>query len=142
MTATKKVLGHTGRKILENKWATLWYHADAKVVHHEFHQPIMKEPFREVLTKGADLFEERRADQWLSDDRANTALHPDDSKWAIEEWSPRVVKAGWKYWAIVMPDAALGKLSLKRIIVLYRDLGVDVDVFGTPDEALAGLKSR
>lgn len=108
----------------------------------KIHQPVVKEPFRELLTKGAELFEERHADKWLSDDRGNSALHPDDSKWAIEEWSPRVIKAGWKYWAIVMPDAALGKLNMKRFIVMYRDLGVEVDVFGTPEEALAWLKSR
>jgi hypothetical protein len=41
-----------------------------------------------------------------------------------------------------MPDAALGKLNMKRFIVMYRDLGVEVDVFGTPEEALAWLKSR
>ena len=53
----KKSVGHSsGRKILENKFATLWYHPDAKIVHHEIHQPIMKEPFRQLLTQGAELF--------------------------------------------------------------------------------------
>jgi len=142
MVANKTQAHGGGRVVLENKWATLWYHPAEKIVHHEIHEPIVGKPFRELLTKGAELFEERHADKWLSDDRGNTALHPDDSKWAIEEWSPRVIKAGWKYWAIVMPDAALGKLNMKRFIVMYRDLGVEVDVFGSPDEALAWLKSR
>jgi len=46
---------HGGRTILDNKWATLWYHPAEKIVHHEIHEPIVGKPFRELLTKGAEL---------------------------------------------------------------------------------------
>ena len=92
------------------------------------------------MTRGVELFERHGASKWLSDDRGNGALHPDDGKWAMEVWSNRTVAAGWKYWAIVMPDAALGRANMRRFIREYADRGVDVKIFENPQEALEWLK--
>ncbi len=129
------------RTILENEYATLVYHLQDKIVHHTFHKPLAGAPFREVLTRGVELFERNGANKWLSDDRGNGALHPDDGKWAMEVWSNRTVAAGWKYWAIVMPDAALGRANMRRFIREYADRGVDVKIFETSQEALEWLKN-
>lgn len=129
-------------KILDNEFATLVYHARYKIVHHTFHKPLLDSTFRDVLTKGVELFEKRGAVKWLSDDRGNSALHPDDGKWAMEVWSKRIVAAGWKYWAIVMPDAALGKANMRRFIREYADRGIEVRIFGSPEEALEWLKQH
>jgi len=131
----------TIRVIWDNEYATLVYHARHKIVHHTFHKPLVGTVFREVLDRGADIFERRGANKWLSDDRSNSALHPDDGKWAMEVWSKRTIAAGWKYWAIVMPDAALGKANMRRFIREYGDQGVEVNVFGSPEEALGWLKN-
>jgi hypothetical protein len=130
----------SARPILTSEFATLVYYARHKIVHHTFHKPVANEAFREVLTRGVVLFETRGATKWLSDDRANGALHPDDGKWAMEVWSKRAIAAGWQYWAIVMPDAALGKANMRRFIREYADQGVTVNIFATPEEALAWLK--
>jgi SpoIIAA-like len=129
------------RVLIENEYATLWYHADGRIVHHKVHKPIQGPPFREMLTRGAELFEKNGAQKWLSDDRGNAALHPDDSKWASEIWSARVVAAGWRAWAIVMPEQVLGKLNMKRFISMYADQGVEVQIFTDPDAALRWLRS-
>ncbi len=128
------------RLVLTNEFATLVYHSQHKIVHHTFHKPVESAFFREVLTQGVALMESRRASKWLSDDRGNGALHPDDGKWAMEVWSKRAMVAGWRWWAIVMPDAALGKANMRRFIREYADQGVVVNIFGNPDEALAWLK--
>jgi hypothetical protein len=129
------------RIILANDFATLVYHVQAKIVHHTFHKPVPTSVFREVLTSGLELVENRRAAKWLSDDRGNGALHPEDGKWAMEVWSKRAIAAGWKYWAIVMPDAVLGKANMRRFIREYADQGVTVNLFESPEEALAWLKN-
>lgn len=131
---------HNGRLILGNEFATLIYHVHPKIVHHTFHKPVASVTFREVLTRGVELFESRHATKWLSDDRGNGALHPEDGKWAIEVWSKRAIAAGWKYWAIVMPDAALGKANMRRFIREYADQGVVVAIFDNPEDALGWLK--
>jgi hypothetical protein len=128
------------RIVLQNGFATLVYHATFKIVHHTLHKPVSGAPFREVLTRGVELFERYGANKWLSDDRGNGALHPDDGKWTMDVWSARTVAAGWKYWAIVMPDAALGRANMRRFIREYADRGVDVRVFENPEDALTWLK--
>ncbi len=130
----------SSRIILENEHATLVYHVLHKIVHHTLHKPVTGAPFREVLIHGVELFERSGANKWLSDDRGNGALHPDDGKWAMEVWSPRTIAAGWKYWAIVMPDAALGRANMRRFIREYADRGVEVKIFDSPEEALGWLK--
>ena len=129
------------RVILDNEFAIVLYHVRHKIVHHTFRKPVTSAVFREALTRGVELFERRGANKWLSDDRANNALHPEDGKWAMEVWSKRAIAAGWKAWAIVMPDAALGKANMRRFIREYSDQGVDVNIFDGADEALEWLKN-
>lgn len=126
--------------LIDNEYATLWYHPDTKIVHHKFHKPIKGQAFRDVLLQGVATFEQQGAQKWLSDDRANSALDEDDATWAMTEWSVRVVKAGWKFWAIVMPDVTVGKINMKRFISLYAYQGVKVQLFEDPNEALTWLQ--
>lgn len=128
--------------VLNNEFATVWYHADAKIVHHQFHKFIYGQAFRDVLTRGADIFEQYGANKWLSDDRNNSALPADDSAWAIETWNPRVLNCGWTHWAVVMPEKVIGQMNMQRFIQMYSELGVTVKAFTDPDEALAWLKSE
>ena len=126
--------------VVDNEFATMVYHARYKIVHHTFHKPLAGAAFRAVLMHGLKLFKERGANKWLSDDRGNSALHPDDGKWAMEVWSKQTIDAGWKYWAIVMPDAALGRANMRRFIREYADRGVEVRIFESPEEAFEWLK--
>ncbi|MFO0552343.1 MAG: hypothetical protein U0271_28405 [Polyangiaceae bacterium] len=130
----------TPRVQLENEFVTLWYHPAGKIVHHKIHKPVTGALFREALERGVEIFERHGAQKWLSDDRGNGALHPDDSNWATTVWSPRVVAAGWAYWAIVLPDAALGRVNMKRFVNIYSDMGVSVRIYSTPEEALVWLR--
>ena len=140
LLATKQIQYPT--PIIDNEYATLWYHPDAKVIHHEFHQVLKGTVFKDVLSAGVKAFKQHGAGKWLSDDRRNGALHPEDSAWAIDVWTPQVLAAGWKYWALVMPDKALGKLSMKRYVNMYADLGVAVEIVETPEEGMSWLKSQ
>jgi hypothetical protein len=128
------------RVIIDNEFVTLWYHTDGRIVHHRLNKPVQGSPFREMLLRGTEFVENNGAVKWLSDDRNNEAFHPDDSQWAINEWTPRIVKAGWRYWAIVLPTKALGQITLKRFINMYADLGVQVRIFDDPEDALRWLR--
>jgi hypothetical protein len=128
--------------IIDGEGASLWYHADSKIVHHELRQFVSGPEFRAILDKGAEVFEKQSANKWLSDDRGNGPLHPDDAEWALKEWAPRVIAAGWKYWAVVMPHKVLGKMNMKGWIETYAAKGVTVQAFTDPDEALKWLQSQ
>jgi hypothetical protein len=129
----------TKNTIVDTEYATLWYYPENKIVHHKFHKYIYGEEFRQILEKGLEIFKQHHAQKWLSDDRNNSALTPEDSEWGINNWSPRVVGAGWKYWAIVMPDKVVGQMNMQRFIEIYAKQGVTVQIFDDPDEALTWL---
>lgn len=127
--------------ISDTEYATLWYYPEDKIVHHQFHKFIHSDEFRSMLMKGVEVFKQYGADKWLSDDRLNGAMTAEDIQWGQDVWTPAVFAAGWKYWAIMMPDKVVGKMSLRRLIDQYSEMGVQVDIFDDTDEALKWLRS-
>ncbi len=128
--------------LIDNASVTLMYHPDTKIVHHEFHTFMHGAPFRDALTRGCEVMKSRGGDKWLSDDRMNSALGPDDTQWAQNEWFPAVKKAGWKHWAVVMPGKVVGQLNMKQWIAMYSKLGINAQMFDDPDKALAWLAAQ
>jgi hypothetical protein len=72
----------------------------------------------------------------------NGPLLKEDEAWAKTNWFPNVVKAGWKFWAIVMPAQVIGQLNMKRFVDDYAKAGITVSVFSESDKALAWLESK
>jgi hypothetical protein len=119
----------------------VFYHDESKVVHHQIKGSIRGKDFRAMLSLGADCLEKNRATKWLSDDRLSGIIAPEDNEWGDVVWAPRVVKAGLKYWAIVVPKNAVGSMQMQRIANEYRKRGVTVNAFADLDTALAWLSS-
>jgi hypothetical protein len=126
-------------QILDNQYATLVYHTDAKVVHHTFHKPIGAEKFREVLNLGVTAMAKYGASKWLSDDRNNSVLSDEDTEWSKNNWFPRALQAGWKYWALVVPQDILAQMNLKEFVDTYFDQGLRIMVFTDPRDAMKWL---
>ncbi len=97
--------------------------------------------FKNVLDRGYEVLKANNATKWLSDDRGNSALRTEDAGWAQKEWFPRVAAAGWKFWAIVLPQNIVGKMNMRQFIAQYAEAGITVQVFTDPDEALKWLES-
>ncbi|MGC4089512.1 MAG: hypothetical protein QM756_16800 [Polyangiaceae bacterium] len=130
------------RLILENNHLLLWYYPELKIVHHEMVQAPTSEEFRALLSKGADVLERNGAIKWMSDDRGNTMLRPDDEQWADSEWLPRVLRAKFKFWAIVLPVAAIGKLNMQRIATQHARRGIVSRIETMPNPAFEWLKAQ
>ncbi len=120
----------------------LWFHPASKIVHHKIKKPLPPGAFQRLLGTGAEYMEKHRASKWLSDDSDVVAIAKDDNAWGDEKWAPRVIKAGFKYWAVVMPKSALGSLMLKRFVNEYRERGVNVEAFDSVDAAIKWLESK
>jgi hypothetical protein len=125
--------------IIQNEYATLRYYPDTKIVHHTFYKPISGQEFRNVLNTGAKTLEKNQASKWLSDDRGNLALPADDTEWSKTDWFPRAVKAGWKYWALVVPEDIMARMNLKEFVDSYLEQGLQIAVFTEPEEAMKWL---
>ena len=129
--------------IVDCEHFSLLYHEDTKIVHHQFHQYVFGEKFRECLLKGLELMEQKKATKWLSDDRNNAALSKEDFEWSTTVWRPRAIEAGWRHWALVLPASVTGQMSLKTILdQFYGDGPVTYSLFNDPDAAMTWLKSR
>lgn len=130
-----------GQLLLEDSDFQLWYYADIKLVRHCIKAPLSSKSFRRMLTRGAELVEEFGANKWLSDDRHHKVLSEADSQWAETVWCGRVLEAGWRYWGIVLPTAAIGKLNMRRFAHKYAQLGVEVRVGHQLEPIFEWLKS-
>jgi hypothetical protein len=119
----------------------LFYHDDHKIVHHIFKEAIDSDSFHLVLDRGTEVLAEHKATKWLADNRRQeTVLSDDDNQWATTEWFPRTMEAGWKYWAIVVPDSFANRVDLMRYIEPYHATGINVKVFTDDNEALEWLQ--
>lgn len=128
--------------IIDTELVGLWYYPDKKIVHHQIRQFISGEPFREFLMAGTALFEEHRAEKWLSDDRGCPLVRPEDIDWGDEVWFPKTAAAGWKYWAIVQPQKTVGKVVIKDLAAKYAKSGVTSKWFNDPSDAMRWLESQ
>lgn len=125
--------------IFENEYFSLWYHSEKKIIHHKFHKYLFGQPLRDCLMKGLEQLQKSGAQKWLSDDTNNSALSPEDTKWSQEIWAPKARESGWKHWAIVLPEAVIGKLNMKQFVRINAEHGVNVKVFVDPNLALIWL---
>jgi hypothetical protein len=125
--------------LVDNDLISVWVYPERKLIHHHMKAYCFGHEFREALTRGVEAMEQYRATKWLSDDRANGALPPDDEAWASTVWSRRARAAGWRRWSIVQPAKLIGQINMARFVKLYTELGVDARMFSDPDEALRWL---
>ncbi|MBN2401370.1 MAG: hypothetical protein JXN64_03130 [Spirochaetes bacterium] len=128
--------------ILENENITIWYYNSSKIVHHQIHKFTQGKEFRDALNAVAGTFETKGAVKYLSDDRKNAAFSREDAEWLRTVWRPRVTGTGWKYWAIVLPDENAGRMVMETIISDYFYLGITLQLFVNPEEALKWLESQ
>lgn len=122
--------------LIENEYAILWHYPDLGIVHHQFLQPISDEAFRNVLMTGLNLLREHKAQKWFSDDRNNSILPPEDSAWSQEIWLPLALDTDWKYWAVLPPTKARGRVNMERLTgFVDEQRKVRIESFTDPDEA-------
>jgi len=127
--------------ILENEQVSLWYHPEAKIVHHKIHRFLDRGMFQNLLETGVECLERQGAHKWLSDDENSVVVSPEDLAWSRTVWRPRAVGAGLRYWAVVTPTSSVGSLQMKSLIAEYRALGVTVRAHASLIDALTWLDS-
>jgi hypothetical protein len=128
--------------LYDTPYATMWFHPEAKVVHHQVHKFIFGDEFYKFLLSGTEAMKKYKARKWLSDDRAVTVIRPEDMEWGIKNWIPPTVAAGWKYWAIVQPAKALAQMNLEGLSQQYATFGIESKFFSDPDEAMKWLATK
>jgi hypothetical protein len=72
--------------------------------------------YRSVLDRSLDLVRKHKASRWLAIMvESSGVISPEDSAWLSGDWFPRLVSAGGRRFAIVLPPKGLAALQLNRI---------------------------
>ncbi len=130
-------------QIINKDYMELWYHPASKIVHHKMKKILPDGGHEELLSTGAECMEKHGATKWLSDDSEMVVVREEANKWAEEVWLPRVLKAGFKYWAIVKPNSSVfGNMQITRFAKEYREKGIAAKIFDTVEQAIVWLESK
>ena len=125
--------------VFESEQISVWCYPQLRIVSHQMHRVCYGVPFRDALRAGTAAMQRCNAISWLSDDRLNGPLPDEDENWATSAWFQATKAAGWRYWAMVLPEKAVGKLNVKRFVELYRKRGIEAQMFTEPEPALEWL---
>jgi hypothetical protein len=125
--------------IVKNEFMTMEYLQDRGIIHHTVHKPISGQPLRDALNTGTEVLKKHGVTKWLSDDRKNGPLPAEDAEWGYNDWNRRMIDAGWKYWALVVPKEIAAAGSMTPVINNLYNLGLRMAVFTNLDEAFAWL---
>ena len=128
-------------KVRDDEYMTMWYYPESKILHHQIHQFFFGQTYRDVFNAGAQAFQKYGAQKWLSDDRKVTTWSKEDVDWGNNDWFPRVLKMGWKYWAVILPEKVIGQLVMKKFTEKYSTLGIQAKIFSSVEEAKKWLES-
>lgn len=127
--------------IVETPGLVLWYYPHTKIVHHELQKYPGVAALEAALEKGLEVMRERGGRKWLSDNRRGGAVPKSHHEWAQKVWGPRAAAAGWKYWAVLLPEELLGHSNVNRLVDVYGALGVTTRAFDDLDAAMQWLTS-
>lgn len=127
--------------VVDNEYVTMVYRPDLNAIHHTFHQTTMGEVLRDAFEAGLGSLRQQGADKWLADDRKNSRVTPEHLEWSMNDWGPRVAAAGWKHWALVVPENIAGRADMSGMVEHFWKLGVRINVFTSVEDAEDWLRS-
>lgn len=111
-----------------------------KIVLKRFTGFIHGDELRSAFNSGYEQLKQENGNKWLSDNRGLPVYKQEDIEWINEDWFLRMLKAGWKYWALVEPESAIGLMVMKKF-AFYTDQGIILQVFKNTEEGFAWLNS-
>lgn len=91
--------------------------------------------FAAALEAGLGALIEHRGSRWLADCRDMKAIQLSDQEWLDRSWFPRMIAAGLRRMAVVIPKSGLAMTNLEDIMSKVPGNKVDVAWFATVIEA-------
>jgi hypothetical protein len=116
-----------------------WFEKE-KVVLKRFTGFIHGDELHSAFNSGYEQLKKENGNKWLSDNRGLPVYKQEDIDWINNDWFLRMLNAGWKYWALVEPESAIGLMVMKKF-VFYTDQGIILQVFKNTEEGFAWLNS-
>jgi SpoIIAA-like len=106
-----------------------------EAVHVEWQGWADSTELREVLEAGLGALTGHRGSRWLADCGDMKVVQQSDQEWIEQSWFPRVLGAGLRRMAIVIPKSGLARMNLEDILRRVPGTRLDVAYFATVEEA-------
>lgn len=113
---------------------------DGNIVCAEWKGSASGEDMRRGLDAGLELLAQEQSSCWLADTRFLGAVDPADSKWVNEHWIPRIVAAGARKMAFVVPKKAIAQIQTRSFMARIDDRELANQYFASLEEAQAWLR--
>lgn len=123
------------------RWLTVHWDDEIQAVWMEWKGYSEAEEYRSGLDAGAELVRQKRANRWLADMRLLGPVRQEDQDWSNQIWFPRAIAAGVRYMALVSPQAAVARMSVKRIMRRVKDVELVTSYFDEYAPARAWLSN-
>lgn len=122
--------------VISNRYFDLFFYEREKIIHHVYKPPMSSAQLKDQLTTGTQLLRESGATKWISDNRqvVNT-FDAETTDWVNNVWLPETVEAGWKYWALIVPEAVAASTDHIKFVESFYNSGVWVTVWTNFEEA-------
>lgn len=124
--------------VFDSEYITVEYVPDKQMIYHIVHKPVAEnlKVFQDALNAGTDALKRYGVVKWLSDDRKNGPLPPEQFEWLeTSNWNLRTIQFGWKYWANVVPEDLAAAGTLTPIIEDLFTRGLRMNVFTSVESA-------
>lgn len=117
-----------------------WLEND-KIIIKTFSGYITGDDMKNAFNAGLEKMKASGGIKWLSDNRGLPTYKSEDIEWINNDWFPKMLKIGWKYWALVEPKSSVGQLVMDKF-KFYTEHGIILQVFHTVEDALVWLKKQ
>ncbi len=125
----------------DKRWMTIHFDTSLLAVCVEWKGYAEGEDFRSGFNRGIELLQQRRASRWLADCRLQGPITQADQQWMNQDWHPRAVAAGMRWVALVSPQSAVARLSVKSIVTKINNVDLVLHVFADMESARDWLRT-
>jgi ubiquinone/menaquinone biosynthesis C-methylase UbiE len=94
------------------------YHEETHILHLTWVSFTPTKEYREALEQALKLMQKHHVNHWIFDQRNAEVISPQDQKWVVEDWTPRVVRSVGKNnkSAVILAKNIFGELSIKNLV--------------------------
>lgn len=126
--------------IYDSEGGKIEWLSNGKVLVKTIKSFIRDQELRDFFNAGYEQVKKQNGKKWLSNNANLIVYKADDIDWINEDWLPRMLKAGWKYWAVIEPTKATGNVSMMSFLEFYKKQGITLKIFHTMEDAVAWIR--
>lgn len=102
--------------LFTTRYITISYYAPKRCLIQTWKAFCSRDEFREAQQKCVELFIEKKCKNFISDTTNAGLLAKEDTDWAADVITPKLVKAGMTQISMVVPQSVFTKMTLQNLL--------------------------